>query len=162
VSIEWQASDQAFKVLADKLDNPAEVIEAIAVNMAEEARNLVLEGHENGTAPDGSKWAPKVDGEPSHLVDNSDLRGAWHLATERDGFTISNAKIYASVHQNGATIRPRNAKRLAFKLAGGMVFARKVRIPARPMVPDEGEMPAKWAERFTDVAEEILDEVLGR
>ncbi len=41
-------------------------------------------------------------------------------------------RIDAGIHQLGGTIRPKTAKKLAFKGVNGMVFADKVTIPARP------------------------------
>lgn len=52
--------------------------------------------------------------------------------------------IRARVHQFGATIVPKTAGRLVFRLASGIVRARKVVIPARPFLgvdrEDEQEM----------------------
>lgn len=47
--------------------------------------------------------------------------------------TVGSNLIYAGVHQEGATIRPVNAKALSFALANGdSVTAGEVTIPARP------------------------------
>ena len=183
--IEWDAEDKAFQVLAGKLANTDEIIRDLAVNMAEEALNLVREGFGAGQDPYGGTWKEKSTGEACHLAGPTGaLRNEWHQSVTGNSFTISNSLIYAGVHQNGAVIVPVNAKCLAWPAGKATVafmgssrnkagsFARskqvqtyahamKVTIPPRPMVPREGDMPSKWEERFRETAEEILDEALG-
>jgi phage virion morphogenesis protein len=51
-----------------------------------------------------------------------------------DSVTIGTNKVYAAAHQFGATILPRTADVLVFRMGGKVVFARKVTIPARPFL----------------------------
>ena len=46
----------------------------------------------------------------------------------------ANRIIYAHVHEFGRTIVPRKAKALRFVIDGEVIFARSVRIPARPYI----------------------------
>lgn len=50
-----------------------------------------------------------------------------------DEVVIGTNIIYAAIHQFGGVIRPKNAKKLAFKTPFGMAFLDQVTIPARPM-----------------------------
>lgn len=47
---------------------------------------------------------------------------------------------FARVHQFGATITPKKAKMLAFKVRGKFVFAKKVVIPARPFFKMDADL----------------------
>lgn len=49
-------------------------------------------------------------------------------------FDVASTLIYAPVHEFGATIRPRQAKYLRFRIGDRIVFAKKVTIPPRPYV----------------------------
>ena len=46
----------------------------------------------------------------------------------------SSIEDYAAIHQYGGTIRPKNAKRLMFKVGGKTVMTQSVTIPARPFI----------------------------
>lgn len=161
--IKWDAQDKAFEVITEHLSRPEQIIEDIAANMAEEALNLVREGFESAEDPYGKAWAEKQIPNGSRPLHGptGELRNNWHLSLAKDGFTIANGKIYASVHQGGATIRPKSKKYLRFMAGDKAVFAKKVTIPPRPMVPKEGDMPPKWEQRFKETAKEILEIALA-
>lgn len=86
------------------------------------------------TAPDGSAWPENAEDTPilrrtgRNLLDSvashagSDL-AEWGAAWE-----------FAHVHQDGMTIVPKHAERLAFTVGGQFVTAKEVTIPARPFV----------------------------
>ena len=91
--------------------------------------------------PDGNSWAPLL---PAYaplkrgpgILREAGMRGGLQgsitsEATDTEVVVGSN-KIYAAVHQFGATIRPKRAKALRFQLAGGWVSRQSVFIPARP------------------------------
>jgi len=64
-------------------------------------------------------------------------------------------KIYGAIHQFGGTIKPKAGGRLVFQMGGKTVFAKSVKIPARPFLPfsKSGE-PTPVAERAVRVAVE--------
>jgi phage virion morphogenesis protein len=90
------------------------------------------------TDPDGHPWAPLNPAYAALKKGGGMLRESSQLAKSIT-FRVSGSSIevgslsrYAGVHQFGATIGPKTAKALVFKLAGGLVRAKKVVIPARP------------------------------
>ncbi|QLP98616.1 MAG: phage virion morphogenesis protein [Rhodoblastus sp.] len=97
------------------------------------------------TDPDGRPWQPLAPltvltrgGATGPILRRSGQlmrSGAWQVsgATLRIGLNT----IYAGVQHFGATIVPKNARRLAIPVPGGkppVVMAGKVTIPARPIV----------------------------
>lgn len=97
-----------------------------------------IQGNSNGSA-----------GKP--LVDTGDLRASISVKADDQGVTIGTNKISARVHQFGAEIKPKSAKRLAFPGPNGMViFAKKVTIPARPYLPVRSvnvvDLPPVWSQ----------------
>ena len=55
-------------------------------------------------------------------------------AAGADQVETGSGLIYASVHQDGATIKAKDAKALAFMIGNEQVFAQSVTIPARPFL----------------------------
>jgi phage virion morphogenesis protein len=62
------------------------------------------------------------------------LQGSITFRAARGQVEVGTNKVYGAVHQFGATIKPKNAKALVFRLGAGgkMVRAKSVTIPARP------------------------------
>jgi phage virion morphogenesis protein len=92
--------------------------------------------------PEGRPWAPlnpeyakgkrggkilQVQGMRGGLLGSitAQLSGSHRLE-------VGTNKIYGAVHQFGATIRPRSAEALVFRLGGRLIRAKQVTIPARP------------------------------
>jgi phage gpG-like protein len=57
---------------------------------------------------------------------------------------------YAHVHQDGMTIKPKDAKRLAFVIGNQQIFARQVTIPPRPFVGISDDNREEISEIVTD------------
>ena len=118
-----------------------------------------------GVDPEGQAWAPllpayaAVKTGPAILVNSGmsgGLQGSITFDTG-DGFVVVGSnKVYAAVHQFGAVIRPKNAKALVFRLAGGVVHAHQVTIPARPYL---GLSDADWVE-VAELAGEYIARLL--
>lgn len=74
--------------------------------------------------------------------------------------TVGSDRVYAAIHQFGGTILPKKpGGRLAFKIGGQTVFARKVTVPARPFLPflPSGELlPKVKADVQTLLREKVL------
>ena len=94
-----------------------------------------------GVDPEGKAWAPlhplyaPIKVGPSILVGSGmsgGLQGSITFDTGPNFVAVGSNRIYAAVHQFGAVIRPVKAKFLVFRMAGGMVHASQVTIPARP------------------------------
>ncbi|MBK1868258.1 phage virion morphogenesis protein [Aestuariivirga sp. YIM B02566] len=82
-------------------------------------------------SPDGAPWAPNRRG-GSILMLMGHLLGSLSHQVGSDQVSWGSNLVYAAIHQRGGTIRPKRAKRLAFRVGNQMVFARQVNIPARP------------------------------
>lgn len=110
-----------------------------------------------GIDPWGSPWAAlkiRKGGQP--LRDKGILQRSVNYKSDQTGVTIgTNQMPRAAVHQFGAVIKPKNAKRLAFPGPGGkMIFAKKVTIPARPFLPlrkgaSVVALPPQWSVAVT-------------
>jgi len=94
---------------------------------------------ERGVAPDGRPWPAKWDRTPSYLSASGTLKSSIGFRVAGNVLHIGSPIKYARIHQKGGTIRPRRARFLVFKGADGrMVFAKKVKMPRRQWLPDEG------------------------
>lgn len=115
-----------------KLDplNGAQLLEGLARMVQEQTRHRI---RSQKTAPDGARWKPNREG-TSTLYRSGALARSIDYAVTGDSAIIGSGLIYAGVHQNGATITPKKAKRLVFRLGNRTVFARSVTIPARPFL----------------------------
>lgn len=103
------------------------------------------------TSPDGAAWAPNREGTSilmrtgEHLLasigwSSSGAEAEWGAAWE-----------HAHVHQDGAIITPKAANQLTFMLGGKLVHAKKVTIPARPVVGLSAENAQEILQLVTDV-----------
>ncbi len=102
-----------------------------------------------GIDPWGSPWAKLKFRKGQPLKDTGRLRSSVVSKPDSTGVTVGTNLIQAPVHQFGATIVPVKAKRLVFPgPGGGLIFAKKVVIPARPFLPLQGNqvvLPAEWS-----------------
>lgn len=109
---------------------------------------------ETGIAPDGRAWKPSLratlEGGQT-LVKDGHLRDSITYLASNDRVEVGSNKIYAAVHQLGATIRPVQANALHFQLPGGLGFvtAQQVIIPARPYLGISGS-DVRGVERLVD------------
>lgn len=114
---------------------------------------------------DGSKTATgrrqvkaNAAGSPGQpLRDTGRLQRSITARADANGVTVgtnlrtASGVLYPAVHQFGATITPKKAKRLVFPGPNGeLVFAKKVTIPARPFLPlrrgvSTVELPPAWS-----------------
>lgn len=90
------------------------------------------------------------------LVKSGQLRNSISMRVAGGVLTIGSAALYARVHQFGATIVPKSAPYLKFKLPGGpFISTRKVTIPARPFLgvsaQDRLEVEEEIVARFDDL-----------
>lgn len=112
--------------------------------------NRIRLGFKMGIDPWGSPWAKLKIRQGQPLRDTGLLQRSIVSRADSSGVTVGTNKLQAPVHQFGATIVPKNAKRLVFPGPGGkLIFAKKVTIPARPFMPlkkDQGiSLPPSWS-----------------
>ena len=88
---------------------------------------------EEKTSPDGAAWPPSRSN-PNTLLLSGALMNSIDYAAGADQVETGSGLIYASVHQDGATIKAKDAKALAFMIGNEQVFAQSVTIPARPFL----------------------------
>lgn len=113
------------------------------------------ERFDNETAPDGTEWPKsyRVQEEGGvTMTDTARLKNSVHYRARPDKVEVGTNDIRASVHQQGKTIKAKNAKFLKFKVAGRWAQKKSVKIPARPFIgiseEDDQEIVAIIAETF--------------
>lgn len=109
-----------------------------------------------GTDPYGAPWQPTIRG-GQVLVDTGRLRRSIDFQASADGLAVGTNTLYARVHQFGATIVPKVAKFLRFKIGKKWVTTKKVTIPARPFLPLQG-LPEGYRVDAVTILGRALDE----
>lgn len=156
---------QALRTLEAVTGRPASLLRAIGVGLLRNTQDRF----EEQRAPDGTAWAPLS---PAYLpwkrgpgiLRASGMRGGLQgsLTMEADdrSVVIGSNKVYAAVHQFGATIRPVRARRLLFQTARGRVWgsASEVTIPARPYLG----LSSRDEQTILETTEDALARALGR
>lgn len=143
--ISFTLDDKAFVASFAKLEAGLKtgVARAIGVALVE----VTNKRFESGTDPFGQKWQPllpayaAIKRGPGILRASLMLQRSVTFTTAGNQITVGTNRIYAAVHQFGATIKPVNARALVFRLgmagprggkSSGIVRAKSVTIPARP------------------------------
>lgn len=154
--------------IEDALNQP----NALLADLGEYAVQSTQDRFRTSTAPDGSRW--QANSESTYLsilgdqhsnkdgtlnskginrvksklplMGDGTLMRDIHYQISGDLLLVGSNLIYSPVHQFGATIKPKNAKTLSWKIGNVSVFAKKVVIPAREYlgisIADEAEMYA--------------------
>lgn len=99
--------------------------------------SATIERFDREEGPDGQAWDKSIRAREEGgktLNDDGYLKGSITHNVRGDTIEVGTNLIYGGVHQFGATIKAKNADRLAFFLPGGLGFVRplEVEIPARP------------------------------
>lgn len=149
------AIERALAAIADGFEDTTELMQDIGLFLESDT----LDRFDTETAPDGSAWQPslraKTEGGKT-LSDTSQLRSSITSEAGNREVAVGTNKIYAGVHQDGATIRAKSAAGLRFQLPGGLGFRRvmQVELPRRQFLglsPEaEVEIPLlaqDWARR---------------
>jgi phage virion morphogenesis protein len=98
--------------------------------------NRIRLGFKLGVDPWAAPWAALKIRQGQPLRDTGRLQRSITSQPDAQGVTVGTSLRYAPVHQFGATITPKKAKRLVFPGPGGkLIFAKKAVIPARPFLP---------------------------
>ncbi len=137
--------------------NPVPMMRAVGTRLVANTQDRF----DDATAPDGSAWAGLSPGYASlkrgpGILREAGMRGGLQgsitFDTAGSELAIGSNKIYAGVHQFGATIRPKTAPFLRFRTATGWAAVRSVTIPARPYLG----LSARDEEDTLDVVEFFL------
>lgn len=123
--------------------------------------SATIERFDNESAPDGSAWEQSIrarEDSGKTLTDTGQLRASITSQAARDSVAVGSNKIYAGVHQFGATITAKTERGLAFFLPGDLGFRRvmEVEIPARPFLGLSGEDETELLALSEDYAREAL------
>ena len=148
---------------AEAWGNPGLILRAIGTGLARNTRQRF----DLGVAPDGQPWqalhpAYEAGKRGPGILRESGMRGGLQGSITFDvsgaELAVGTNRIYGAIHQFGGTIRPRRGPYLVFRLAGALVRARQVTIPARPYlgIGEEDE------ETVLEVAEAFLDRAMRR
>ena len=163
VRIDDTKAAKAFDELGRVISDPQPVLRAIGTGLVQ----VTQDRFESATDPDGNDWAAlnplyaSTKRGPG-ILRESGMRGGLMASitfeTSDSAVQVGTNKIYAAVHQFGATIKPKDAPALIFRIGGTLAWARSVTIPARPYLgigPDDQEM-------ILDVVEGALARALDR
>ena len=138
------------------------------------ALSALGERFSTATDPKGRPWKPSLRAQlegGQTLSDTGRLRRSFSVrAAAPWGFTIGTNVRYAALHQFGATITPKRARYLRFRLAGGRgrrkggggrwVTVARVDLPARPFFP-EGNDLGRYAPYMAEAIQAYLRRTLG-
>lgn len=115
---------------------PENVKRNAVIAVAAEVRTLVAMGFRKSVAPDGSKWAPLKERDGKPLVDTANLQNSFTTSVDggRGRIEVGTSVAYADFHQTGTK-----------------------HMPARKMIPDDGEMPERWARPLREVVNEVAE-----
>lgn len=123
--------DEALLKIDGLVDAPRlELMEGIGRLAQEQTRRRI---EEEKTTPAGMAWRPNLAGSSLLYTSGALSRSIDYAATE-ETVQIGTGLIYARIHQEGGEITPKTARALAFRLGNRLVFAQRVRIPARTYV----------------------------
>lgn len=135
----FELSEKGLDEAIASLDGMQEVIEnddakwAIARYLSSEAKNRF----DTKTAPDGAGWKQSVFN-PDTLRKSGNLQRSISEEVVGDSIYVgtrgSAVAAYARAQQDGVTIKPVNAKALAFQAGNKLAFAQSVTLPARPYI----------------------------
>jgi hypothetical protein len=105
--------------------------------LAAAALKQVQDGFVESRDPYGRSWKQPADRAGQPLRDTGAMSGSAHTPRiGADGFLLALDQHHPGVHNRGAVIVPRVAPALSFVVGGARVFAQKVTIPKRQIVPD--------------------------
>jgi phage gpG-like protein len=132
----------------------------ITRNLAEESITQVKLGFRQLRNPYGVPWPPLKSRDGQALRQTGRMQNSFTVAVTGDSqFVVGTNAQYAATHQYGATIVPKRAKRLVFAVRGRLVFARKVIIPQRQMMP-ENDLGPIWSRAFAESTTEVVGDIM--
>lgn len=109
----------------------------LAETIGEQLVSSTLKRFEDEEGPDGEGWdkSHRADDEGGQtLTDKGTLKGSVHYEASPVMVAVGSNDIRFAIHQFGGEIRPKSAKKLVFQAGGKTIFAKKVKMPARPSI----------------------------
>ncbi len=155
------AAIRAFRQLGRVMSNTTPIMRAVGVGLVEGTHTRF----EQAVDPEGNPWAPllpaykAIKRGPGILRESAmrgGLMGSITFRAGADTVEVGTNKIYAAVHQYGATIVPVKATHLRFFLSGGLVEADSVTIPARPYLGVSTEDARMIEETIVDALDRAM------
>ncbi len=132
-----------------------ETVKSFAEVLRARAFELAARGWDTRESPRGIPWRAAKGGLSGSLSLTGRLRAALRVEARPRGFALTDraqaasGQYYGGTHQYGRTIRAKGLKPMRWRTPDGRWHsATKVRVPARPILPRWGELPARWAEAF--------------
>lgn len=111
---------------------------ALGKNLAAETISLVQREFRSQSDPYGAAWAPLKARSGMILSDTGHLRGSVTVAGSSTEVRVVIGASYGAYHQRGTR-----------------------RMPARPILPREGDIPSAWVSAYFDVTISLLDQVFA-
>jgi len=124
--------------------------------------DLIQLGFDASEDPYGNTWDAVIRG-GKPLRDTSTLMNSFNAQVAGDSvaigsnLTVGDGHNLASIHQDGATIRAKAGGLLRFMIGDRFVTVEQVKIPARPIIPEEENWPDTWREEVNEI---ILNHIL--
>lgn len=143
----------ADKIAALEHVDPSDLMTNIGAIGESQTRRRITD---EKASPDGTPWAPNRAGTSILLRTGEHLLGSVAFVASADVAEWGASWEYAHVHQDGMTIKPKDAKRLAFVIGSQQVFARQVTIPPRPFVGLSDDNRSEISDVVTDWLEGLL------
>jgi phage gpG-like protein len=112
--------------------------------------------------PYGDAWQKLTSRDGEALRNDGHMKASIHPVDKGKNFSVVIDQGHPAVHNRGATIVPRAAAALRFVVRGAVVFAQKVVIPKRQMVPDKRRgLGPIWSRAFAATANDLIRRRLG-
>ena len=147
--IEVKVDDAKVQAAIDGLAKQAGHLRPVMQVIGRKVSNRVRLGFRAGQEPSGARWKPLRFRNGQPLRDTGRLLASITSQAGDDYVDIGTNVKYGPVHQFGAVIKPKKAKRLVFKTPYGLAFAKQVTVPARPFLPlDKAgnvNLPPDWS-----------------
>lgn len=133
---------------------------------------LTKQGFDKSQDPYGKAWAKLKTraGKPLNL--HGKLRDSFEVSgVTGSRFLLSSKNRWFGIHQRGKVIVPKKKPYLAFQalvrdgrpgVRWGWVYAKKVTIPSRAMLPDSRGVPPAWTRVIDEVVDSELRKRLGQ
>jgi phage gpG-like protein len=147
-TLEYLMRVASGKVHRDALDAVGSAMVDVTVN------RFATETEPSGKAWPKSQRALEQGGQT--LSDNAILRRSFrHLVISSDAVKYGTPVFYAVTHQEGRTIEVQRAKALRWTRGGAAVFAKRVVIPQRRILP-EAEEPDEYQRAARNAVGKVL------
>lgn len=137
-----------FERLEGAMTNTTPVMAAIGTGLVSSTHMRFV----TQTDPDGGAWRSLSTGYAATkrnariLTESSRLRDSINSRPSAAEVRVGTNVIYAAPHQFGATIRPKSASHLWFRIGGALIKALSVTLPPRPFLGISGDDETMIAE----------------